>query len=80
MTRLAAAVLLALTLSAPSALACINDSEVELGENEFRSRYGEKVEPTRRGEPVELGLSPLAVLGALAIGGALYRASRRPSP
>ena len=80
MTRLATALLLALTCSAPAAaLACINDREVELSENEFRSRYGEQEKGQVREEPIELGLAPVGALGALAIGGALYLAGRRRS-
>lgn len=75
MTRLATALLLAFTFSAPAALACINDREVELGETEFRSRYGEK-QPVRE-EPIELGLAPVGALGVLALGGALFVAGRR---
>lgn len=75
MTRLATALLLAFTLSAPAALACINDREVETGENEFRSRYGEKLQA--REEPIELGLAPVGALGVVAVAGALFVAGRR---
>lgn len=77
MTRLATALLLASAFSAPAALACINDREVELSEHEFRSRYGEQERGQAREEPIELGLAPVGALGALAIAGALYLAGRR---
>ena len=74
-TRLATALVLAFSFSAPAALACINDREVEDSEHEFRSRYGEKQEA--REEPIQLGLAPVGALGVIALGGALYLAGRR---
>lgn len=75
MTRITTALLLAFAFSAAPALACINDREVEQGEHEFRSRYGDREQV--REEPIQLGLAPAGALGVLVVGGALYLAGRR---